>query len=237
MVSLPILETVVSLITTVMVTGGLAALLLLMVVESFGFPPIPSEIILPFAGFLIFSGNYSWPGAIFAAMAGGLIGSFIAYAIGRWGRHLLERRSGLLRLDPRHLGAMDAWFARHGEGTVIVARMLPIIRSYISYPAGTARMPPTRFGIYTVIGNLPFTLGLMYAGFYLGPKWTIIESYFHIADYLAAAGIAVLVVYVALRWRGVLTEGFPPRLTRSGGSRGPSDGATEGLDGPRSSGP
>ena len=215
MASLPILETVVTLITTVMGDGGLLALLALMIVESFGVPPLPSEIILPFAGFLVYSGTYSWPGAFAAALIGALIGSYLAYAVGRYGRHLLERPSGWLRLDPKHLQAMDGWFARHGEGTVLTARLLPIVRSYISYPAGTSRMEPMRFGVYTAVGATPFTLALMYAGFQLGQNWTVVQSYFHIADYFAAAGLVLLLAYVGLRWRGILSEGFPPRFQRS----------------------
>jgi membrane protein DedA with SNARE-associated domain len=215
MVSLPILETLVSVITTVMGGGGLAALFFLMIVESFGFPPLPSEIILPFAGFLIYSGDYSWAGGLLAALAGGLVGSFIAYAVGRWGRHLLERPSGYLRLNPKHMRAMDDWFRRHGEGTVIISRMLPIVRSYISYPAGTARMDPTRFGVYTIIGAIPFTAALMYAGYSLGPHWSVVESYFHLADYVAAVGLVLLIVYIALLWRGVITSDLPPKLVRN----------------------
>jgi membrane protein DedA with SNARE-associated domain len=221
MFSLPLIETVVSVITTVLTVGGLAGLFGLMVVESFGIPPIPSEIILPFAGFLIYDGTFSWPGALAAAWGGGLVGAFAAYAVGRYGRQYLLTGPRWLRLDPRHLDAMDRWFARHGEGTVVLARLLPIIRGYISYPAGTARMPPVRFGVYSFVGSLPFTTGLLYAGFLLRDHWTVIESYFRVADYFAIAGIALALLYIALVWRGVLTTGFPPRLTRSSGSPPP----------------
>jgi membrane protein DedA with SNARE-associated domain len=224
MISLPIIETVVGFITTVMASGGLVALVLLMAVESFGIPPLPSEIILPFAGFLVATQVYSWPGAILAALLGAIIGSYFAYAVGRFGRRWLEAPRGVLSLDPKHLAMMDRWFARHGEGTVIVARMLPIVRSYISYPAGTAKMEPVRFGVYTFIGVIPFTFGLIYAGFVLGSNWTIIAGYFRIADYFAAGAIALLLVYVALRWRGIVAPGFPPRL-QSRGDPAPGAGA------------
>ncbi|MCI4354076.1 MAG: DedA family protein, partial [Thermoplasmata archaeon] len=197
------------------------ALVALMIVESFGFPPLPSEIILPFAGFLVFSGTYSWPGAVAAALVGALIGSYLAYGVGRYGRHFLERDSGWIRLDPKHLRAMDGWFARHGEGTVLTARLLPIVRSYISYPAGTSRMEPVRFGAYTLIGAVPFTLALMYAGFLLGKNWIVVQSYFHIADYFAAVALVILLAYVGLRWRGLLSEGFPPRWVRPETTPGP----------------
>src|SRR5215472_6556705 len=115
MLSLPIIETVVSVITAVMTATGLLGLLFLMVVESFGIPPLPSEIILPFAGFLIAEGTFSWPGAFAAALIGGVLGSYLGYAGGRWGRRYLERPTGRIRLDPKHLALMDDWFRRHGE--------------------------------------------------------------------------------------------------------------------------
>lgn len=214
MLSIPLIETVVSAITWLMMAGGLAALVALMTVESFGIPPLPSEIILPFAGFLIAEGTFSWPGAFFAALLGGVLGSFVAYAVGRWGRHLLARPTGRLRLDPKHLALVDDWFRRHGEGTVLVSRMLPIVRSYVSYPAGTARMEPVRFGIYTAIGATPFTLGLLYAGFLLRSNWGILEPYFRIADYVGAVVIVGGLVYLGLRWRNVIRPGWPPRRMR-----------------------
>lgn len=227
MVSLPIIETVVNFIVAAMTAGGLAALVGLMAVESWGIPPLPSEVILLFGGFLIWKGTFDWPGAILAAMAGGLLGSYVAYAVGRFGRSWLARNGkGRLRLDPKHLDAMDSWFARHGEGTVIAARLLPIIRSYISFPAGTAKMPPLRFGLYTVVGAFPFTVALLYAGFVLGEEWSAIVPYFTYADYVAVVGIVLVLGYIALRWRNVLTPGFPPRLTRSSGSPPPAEGGT-----------
>jgi membrane protein DedA with SNARE-associated domain len=222
MVSIPIIETVVNLITTVMTTAGLPALLLLMLVESFGIPPLPSEIILPFAGFLVWSGEFTFAGAVAAALVGGLLGSYLAYGVGRYGRHLVEG-DGLLTLDPKHLATMDRWFARRGESTVLVARMLPIVRSYISYPAGTSRMEPVRFGAYTLVGATPFTVGLIYAGVVLGKNWAVIVPYFHVLDYGAAAVIVVGAIYLALRWRGKITGGFPPKLIRSTGPPRPAE--------------
>lgn len=238
MVDIPLIETVVSLVITALTVGGLPALFLLMVVESFGIPPLPSEVILPFAGFLIALGSFSWPGAIAAAVGGQLVGSFIAYAVGRWGRAWLTRPgAGGLRLDPKHLAAMDRWFARRGEPTVLVARLLPVVRSYISYPAGGARMEPTRFGAYTLLGVIPFTTALLYAGFVLRSHWDAIVPYFRIADYAAIAVIAVGFVYVLLRWRGYVSAGWPPRFTRSTGSPRPVEAATPSAMDPGSRAP
>jgi membrane protein DedA with SNARE-associated domain len=202
MFSLPIVETVVSVLTAVLTAGGLAALFGLMTVESLGLPPLPSEVILPFAGFLVFSGVYPFWAAFLAALAGGVVGAFAAYAIGRYGRHWLERPGkGLLHVDPKHLRAMDDWFGRHGEPTVGFARLLPIVRAYISFPAGTARMEPKKFGIYTALGAAPFTAGLLYVGFVLGKNWNTVQSTFRYLDVLAAVVIVAGLVYVAYRWR------------------------------------
>ncbi|MCI4333335.1 MAG: DedA family protein [Thermoplasmata archaeon] len=224
MISLPIVETLVGILTAVLRAGGLPALFALMVVESLGIPPLPSEVILPFAGFLVASGVYGFVPAFAAALAGGVVGAFLAYALGRYGRRWLERSgTGGLRLDPKHLAAMDSWFARHGEPTVGVARLLPIVRAYISYPAGTARMSPTRFGVYTALGAAPFTAGLIYAGYVLGKHWSELQGAFRILDYVAVVFLAGLALYVALRWRHVITPGFPPRLTRNTGSPRPAE--------------
>lgn len=201
MSSIPIVETVVNLIISIMQAGGLPALVGLMAVESFGIPPLPSEVILPFAGFLVAEGAYPFAGAVAAALVGGILGAYASYAVGRWGRHLLVRGPRFLRLDPKHLDAMDQWFARRGEGTVLVARLLPVVRSYISYPAGTARMAPSRFGIYTAVGATPFTAAFIYAGFLLGHNWSQIVPYLQVADYAAVALIVLGVIYIAYRWR------------------------------------
>jgi membrane protein DedA with SNARE-associated domain len=224
MVSLPIIETVVNVITTVMTTVGLPALFLLMLVESFGIPPLPSEIILPFAGFLVWSGQYSFTAAVVVSVAGGVVGAYLAYGVGRYGRHLVVGE-GRLKLDARHLASMDRWFEKRGEGTVLFARLLPIVRAYISYPAGTAQMEPVRFGVYTTIGATPFAIVLIYAGVVLGKNWGTIIPYFHILDYFAAALILLGLLYVGLRWRGKITGGFPPRLIRSTAPPPPAEDA------------
>ncbi len=146
-----IVGTVADVIVTILTTVGLAGLFGLMVVESFGVPPLPSEVILPFAGFLVATGVFPLGPTIAVALAGALVGAFIAYAAGRWWRERVTQIGiGPIRLEERHLVRMDDWFARHGEVTVALARLVPVVRSYISYPAGSARMPPVRFGVYLV---------------------------------------------------------------------------------------
>jgi membrane protein DedA with SNARE-associated domain len=183
-----------------------------MVVESFGLPPIPSEVILPFTGFLVAEGTFSFGSALAVALAGGLLGAYAAYAVGRWWRQRITGLGvGRLRLEQRHLDRMDRFFSRHGEVTVGVSRLVPVVRSYISYPAGTAKMEPARFGVYTLLGSVPFAFALIYAGIWLGHDWTVISSYFSILDYVLIALVAVVVVYIALQIAGVLGPGWPPR--------------------------
>jgi membrane protein DedA with SNARE-associated domain len=206
---------VTDLIVTILATVGLPGLLALMAVESFGIPPIPSEVILPFTGFLIADGTFSLYGAVGVALLGGLLGSFAGYAVGRWWRDRITGIGiGRLRLEERHLERVDRYFARHGESTVGLARLVPVIRSYISYPAGTAKMEPVRFGVYTLVGATPFTLALIYAGMVLRSNWKVVSSYFTLLDYPLIALVVLVVVFLALQVTGVLAPGWPPRRVR-----------------------
>jgi len=211
-VTFSILGSVTDLITSVMTTIGIPGLFALMVVESFGIPPIPSEVILPFAGFLVVEGTFSFGWALTAALAGALVGSFAAYAVGRWWRHrILGLGIGRLRLQPHHLERVDRFFARRGEATVAISRLVPVIRSYISYPAGTAKMDPVRFGAYTLLGSIPFTVAFIYAGMVLRSNWDLVRSYFTILDIPLIALVAIVVVFLLLQIVGVLEPGWPPR--------------------------
>jgi membrane protein DedA with SNARE-associated domain len=199
--TIPIIETVVSSITRVLRWGGYPGLFGLMAVESFGIPPIPSEVILPFTGFLVAMGLMSFGFAVTTAMAGSMVGCFLGYALGRWGRDWITTRApARLRLDPRHLARMEEWFARHGEVMVAVARLMPIVRAYVSYPAGTAKMNLVKFGVFTLVGGLPFIVGLVYAGVLLRSRWNVLVPYFNVANYAIVAALAVFLIWVFLRW-------------------------------------
>jgi membrane protein DedA with SNARE-associated domain len=208
---------IVGLVVFVLGTIGLPGLFALMVVESFGVPPLPSEVILPFAGYLVAEGTFSFYGAFAVAVLGGLVGAFAAYAIGRWWRHHIERIGvGALRLEPRHLEAMDRFFARHGEATVGLARLVPVVRSYISYPAGTSQMNPVRFGAYTAAGLAPFAAAFLYAGIVLRSHWGVLESLFRWFDYAALAVVALAGVYLYLVLTERVVPGWPPRRAGPG---------------------
>lgn len=231
--SISVLGSLTDVITTIMTTIGIPGLLALMAVESFGLPPIPSEVILPFAGFLVAAGTFPFGWALAAALAGGLIGSYAAYAVGRWWR---ERITGLgigrLRLEARHLERVDRFFARRGEVTVALSRMVPVIRSYISYPAGSARMEPVRFGVYTLIGSIPFTVALMYAGMVLQSHWNALTSYSTYLDAPFIALVLVVIVFLLLQVAGVLAPGWPPRRARPKPSAPPTDLSSAGTPPP-----
>ena len=215
-------------ITTVLTVVGLPGLFALMAVESFGIPPIPSEVIIPFAGFLVAEGTLPLDPTILVAVAGGLAGAFVAYAVGRWWRSRLAGFGvGQLRISERDLARMDAWFAAHGEATVALARLVPGVRSYISYPAGTAKMSPWRFGVYSIAGALPWTLALLYAGIVLGANWHVVTRYFFPIDVAIVVLLVVAGVYLGLVAHGDLAWGWPPRAgprrSDAGHGRPPTD--------------
>jgi membrane protein DedA with SNARE-associated domain len=223
-----LIGSVVDVVTTILRTIGLPGLFALMVVESFGIPPVPGEVVLPFTGFLVAEGTFSLGAALAVAVAGALVGSFLAYAVGRWWRERITGAGiGHLRLEARHLERMDRFFARRGELTVALARLVPVACAYISYPAGTARMSPVRFGVYSFIGMIPYTLALIYAGIVLRSHWTVITSYFPVLDIVLLALVAIVVVYLILQIAGVLAPGWPPRRV----SRAPA--ASPGTEGAR----
>ena len=201
MTSIPIIETVVSVVTRILRWAGYPGLFGLMAVDSFGIPPLPGEIILVFAGFLVALGALTFVGAVAVAWIGGLVGAFCAYSVGRWGRDwLVQRAPGPLRVDPRQLARLDAWFARWGDEVVAIARLIPIARAYVSYPAGTAEMPPAKFGFYTTLGALPFSIVLVYLGELLGARWSELVPYFAYADDAIIVIVVVLAVWWLLRW-------------------------------------
>jgi membrane protein DedA with SNARE-associated domain len=224
-VTFSLIGSVVEIITTVMTAIGLPGLLALMVVSMIGVAPIPAEVILPFGGFLVADGTFSFAWAVTAALAGTMIGAYVAYAVGLWWRDRITGIGlGRLRLEPRYLERMDQFFARRGELTVAFLRLVPVIRTYISYPAGTARMEPVRFGVYTLAGAIPYTVGLIYAGMLLGSNWVQLSTFLQLFDVPVLAFVLAVVVYLVLQVVGVLEPGWPPRRVRSPASKARSAG-------------
>jgi membrane protein DedA with SNARE-associated domain len=215
-VSFSIVPEIVNLITTVLSTVGLPGLFALMVIESVGIPVVPSEVVLPFSGFLVVEGVFPFWGALVAALLGDLTGALIGYAIGRGWRHRLAGLGvGHFRIDPQHLDRMDRFFARRGEVAVVAARLVPVLRGYISYPAGTARMHPAQFVAFTLIGSTPFALGFIYAGMVLRSDWNLISQWFQVLDIAFIAVVVAIVLYFILCAVGVL-ESFTLHRPRPG---------------------
>jgi membrane protein DedA with SNARE-associated domain len=187
---------------------GLLAVFLLMVAES-ALIPIPSEATMLFAGFAV--ANPTGAGAhhhltLFgiaaAGVIGNLLGSWIAYGVGRFGRiELVERHGHWLHLKPSHLEWADRWFERYGAPAVFFSRMLPIIRTFISLPAGIAKMPFGRFTLYTLAGCIPWVLGLALAGEALGHEWQNARKYFEYVDYAVVVLVVAAIVYAVVRRR------------------------------------
>ena len=199
-------------ITTVLTTVGLPGLFALMVVESFGLPPVPSEIILPFTGFLVAEGTFSLGGSLVAALAGGLVGSFAAYAVGRlWRKRITGFGFGRLRLEPRHLERMDRFFARRGELTVALARLVPVVRAYISYPAGNGQDAAGPFRSVHPARRDSLHRRAVYAGMVLQSNWMAVSSSFRYMDILLVATVLFVAVYLLLQIVGVFGPGWPPR--------------------------
>jgi membrane protein DedA with SNARE-associated domain len=167
-----------------------------MTLESVGLP-IPSEVIMPFAGYVVWEGGMTLIGITLAGTFGCLAGSLIAYYIGLWGgRPLLDRYGKYVLIRKKELDQAQEWFEKYGERAVFVSRLLPIVRTFISYPAGIVRMDVKKFSLYTVLGSLPFCLALAYIGVLLGPHWNDIERLFRYLDIAVIVGIVALIAYL-----------------------------------------
>jgi len=178
---------------------GYPAILLLMAVES-ACIPLPSEIILPFSGYLVFSGRFNlWEVALMGAL-GCNLGSAIAYYAGaHGGRQFLMRYGKFVLFSRRDLEMAERWFAKYGEATVFFARLLPVIRTFIALPAGIVRMDLRKFHLYTFIGSFPWCLALAYTGYQMGSHWESLRGYFHKFDLLI--GLVLFAAAALYIWR------------------------------------
>ncbi|MBV9339568.1 MAG: DedA family protein [Acidobacteria bacterium] len=182
-------------IRALIVKSGYGGILILMGIES-ACIPLPSELIMPFAGYLVFEGAMKLFWVATAGAIGCNLGSLVAYEIGCYGgRPLVERYGRLILLGRRELDWADGFFARWGYLAVFFARLLPVIRTFIALPAGIARMPRARFHLYTFLGSWPWCFGLAWLGMKLGQNWRQLGQYFHKFD-----SLILLVVMLALVW-------------------------------------
>lgn len=194
-------DKLVELATNVVGDLGLAGIALLMVPES-ACVPVPSEATMLFAGFNVSQGRYSLFAAVLVGVVANVVGSWIAYAIGYYGRiDLLEKHGRKLHVKREHLAWADRWFARHGEATVFFARMVPVVRTFISLPAGVGRMPFWRFTVFTFAGCVPWVFMLAFVGDQAGSHWESWKNSLHYIDYGVLALIVAGIVYLLVRRR------------------------------------
>jgi membrane protein DedA with SNARE-associated domain len=174
---------------------GYPAVVVCMTIES-ACIPLPSEIIMPFSGYLVSLGRFSLWGITLSGAFGNLIGGGITYWLGVWGgRPFFERYGRYVLISRKDLARADRWFARFGEWSILLTRNLPIIRTFISLPAGVARMNWAKFALFTFFGSLPWCFALGFIGKTLGEHWEELRVYFRKADIVIAA---ILVVVIGL---------------------------------------
>jgi membrane protein DedA with SNARE-associated domain len=178
---------------------GYSGIVLLMGIES-ACIPLPSEIIMPFAGFLVFKGEMTLWGVALAGALGCVVGSIPAYYLGMYGgRPLVEKYGKWVLISHKDLNWADKAFEKHGEIIIFIGRLLPAVRTFIAFPAGVARMNMTKFVVYTFVGSLIWCYLLALAGFKMGENWESLKVYFHEFHYVIAAGGAVFVVWYLRR--------------------------------------
>ena len=191
--------------TGVILALGYPGIALLMAIES-ACIPIPSEIIMPFAGYLVQQGHFTLIGAATAGAIGCNLGSIVGYELGRrGGRPIVERWGKYLLIDAHDIDKADRFFDRFGAGAVLIGRLLPVIRTFIAFPAGVARMRQLPFHAMTFLGSWPWCYGLAWVGMKLGEKWDSdprVKAAFHNLD-VVIVGFGVLIVgyFVVHKWR------------------------------------
>jgi len=191
-----ILAQIVSGITGFVASLGYWGIAVGMAIESANVP-LPSEVILPFGGYLVSTGQLNFWGTVMAGTVGGTVGSVISYYIGLCGgRPFLLRYGPCVGITPKKLAIADRWFAQYGEVTVFFTRLMPVMRTFISLPAGIAGMDFKKFVVYTFFGSLPWSILLVYLGVKLGENWEKLKAYFHFFDVFIIAGIFLLVIYL-----------------------------------------
>jgi membrane protein DedA with SNARE-associated domain len=188
--------------------GGLPVIFVLMALGS-ACIPVPSEVVMLFAGFAVADPTQSSShhhltllGVALTGLLGTMVGSWVAYGVGRAGRlELLERHGSKVHMGPAQIQRADRWFQRHGEMVVLVGRLVPLIRAFVSLPAGIARMPIARFSLFSLIGSIPWVVGLAVIGDAVGGDWTSVRKGFEYVDYAIVAVVVAAIAYYVVRVR------------------------------------
>ncbi|MBI2462688.1 MAG: DedA family protein [Candidatus Spechtbacteria bacterium] len=190
-----IIERITFLIVSFIQQTGYTGIGILMTLESANIP-VPSEIVMPFSGFLAWRGEFTFWGVVLVASFGNLLGSWISYEIAsRGGSVSLAKYGKYLLITKDDLECSRTLFNRFGSGIILVGRVLPIVRTFISFAAGIGHMNRAKFLLYTFIGSIPWNIALVYTGFVAGEKWSILEPYFRAFDWLI-----VLLIIVGTMW-------------------------------------
>lgn len=180
---------------------GYTAIIILMAMES-ACMPVPSELVFGFAGYLVYLGRLDFTAALIAGVIGGLIGSAAAYLAGYYGgRPFIAKYGRYILLSQNHVDLAQRWFDRHGLQATFFSRLLPVVRTFISLPAGFARVNFWKFVILTVLGSIPWTAGLIYMGKLLGANWQMIEAVGHKITLAAVVLLVLLGIYLLKRNR------------------------------------
>ena len=192
---------IIEFITQLISSWGYAGIFITMTLES-ALIPIPSEVVIPFAGFLAYMGEMNiWLIVLVSSLAN-VTGSIIAYEIGKYlGRGFIERYGKYILLNMKHVELVERWFDRYGSLTVLFSRMLPVVRTVNALPAGIGKMNFPKFCIYTFIGSIPWNLALVLVGYLLKENWNILEKYSLYIDILAVFVAAAVIFYIVRRIR------------------------------------
>ncbi len=178
---------------------GYTGIVLMMAIES-ACIPLPSEIIMPFSGYLVFAGRFGLIGTAVAGAAGCVVGSVVAYYAGVYGgRPFLMKYGRYVLITEKELDTADRFFARYGDAAIFISRLLPVVRTFISLPAGISKMNFPKFVAYTFLGSFPWCLGLSWFGMKLGQNWNTLGKYFHRFD--AVIGALIVMGVAWFLWR------------------------------------
>jgi membrane protein DedA with SNARE-associated domain len=194
-------EYVSNLIVSLISATGYSGVFFAMALES-ACIPFPSEIIMPFSGFVVSEGKMTLFGITLAGALGNLFGSVVAYFVGlKGGRPFLEEYGRYILISHKKLDMADEWFQKYGDKTVLLSRVLPVLRTYISLPAGIARVDFKRFSLFTFVGSLPWCLSLGYVGVLLGPRWDSLRGWFHLTDAVVILTLIGAAIYALHGYR------------------------------------
>jgi len=196
-----VLSAIAGFIITSISTLGLWGIVAMMAIES-ACIPLPSEVIMPFSGYLVSHGRFAlWETAVAGAI-GCVVGSIVAYIVGRYGgRQFIWKYGKYILISHHDLDLADRWFDRHGQFAIFFSRLLPVVRTFISLPAGIAKMRFDMFVLWTFAGSLPWCYALAYVGYKMGDNWDTLGVYFHRFD--AVIGVIILAGIIWWVWRHI----------------------------------